>query len=95
MPKAKNSFTETKTFEKPVILTVEELADYLKVSKWTLQDWRLRGTGPKFIYVNNVKKYYRLDDVLEWMEQRTITSSADKEECMGKSPQDTTMALEE
>lgn len=79
MPKIKDLLAEPKkVHEKPVIMTPDELAEYLGVSKWTLQTWRSNGRGPKYIHVNNVKKYYRLDDVLEWMTQRTLRSTSDK-----------------
>ena len=78
MPKIKDLLAEPKkVHEKPVIMTPAELADYLGVSKWTLQTWRRQGTGPKYIQANNVKKYYRLDDVVEWMNQRTLASTSD------------------
>lgn len=81
MTKTKDLHIDPKPSNKPILLTIAELADYLKVSKWTLQDWRAKGTGPKYIRVNNVKKYYRLEDVVDWLDQHTLTSSSDKGGC--------------
>jgi excisionase family DNA binding protein len=51
------------------LLTPAELAARLGVSRFTLRNWRLRKTGPKWAKIGKAIRY-RLDDVREWEKQR-------------------------
>ncbi len=53
------------------LLTTNELALYLKVSRWTLNQWRKEKSIP-FIKMNRCIRY-RLSDVNTWLEQQTCT----------------------
>jgi predicted DNA-binding transcriptional regulator AlpA len=42
------------------------------VSRRTLQSWRLRGRGPRYIKVQRSVRY-RLSDIEEWLAAQTVT----------------------
>ena len=75
MPKIKDLLADPKTkpSEIPERLTEQDLADYLEVSLQTAQEYRRRGTGPKFVQINRSNKFYRLQDIVEWLERRAVT----------------------
>ena len=43
------------------LLTIEELADFLKVSKITIRNWVKSGTMPKDCYIRAGSRTYRFD----------------------------------
>lgn len=47
-------------------LNSQELADWLKVPKRTVEGWRSRGTGPPACKVGAAVRYLRAD-VMEWI----------------------------
>lgn len=49
-------------------LTIDELAEELKVSKNTIYDWRHKGTGPRAARLGNHLRFRR-QDVEKWIEQ--------------------------
>ena len=58
------------------IMTPEELAGVLKIQPRTLYDWRLAGTGPRYVPLGRGKRAdirYRRRDVEEWMDRNTRT----------------------
>lgn len=56
--------------------TAEEVSAVLHTPINTLNDWRIKGSGPKFIKLGRAV-YYRRDDVLAWLDERTFTSTAE------------------
>ena len=40
-----------------------------------LQNWRLRGGGPRYVKVGSRSVRYRQSDLLKWIEDRTVTTS--------------------
>jgi len=42
-----------------------------------LQNWRLRGGGPKFIKVSGRSVRYRRRDLIEWAESRLVASTTE------------------
>jgi excisionase family DNA binding protein len=59
---------------KDELLTVDELAEKLKVPKQTLYAWRSKGVGPPgFLVGRHVR--YRLVDVEEWLDARRDADS--------------------
>jgi predicted DNA-binding transcriptional regulator AlpA len=50
------------------LLTENELSAELKVSRRTLQRWRLEGRGPRWIRVGKAPRY-RWADVQRWLEE--------------------------
>jgi excisionase family DNA binding protein len=52
-----------------LLLSTEELAEYLNIPVTTLYRWRGRGTGPRGIRVGRHTRY-RVADVESWLDQR-------------------------
>jgi excisionase family DNA binding protein len=55
----------------PTYLTPAELSDLLRIPSRTLEDWRLRGRGPKFARLGRGVRY-DLDDVIAWAEHQKV-----------------------
>jgi predicted DNA-binding transcriptional regulator AlpA len=52
------------------LLTPQQVADLLQVSTGTLENWRLKNHGPKFLKLGGQHRSpvrYRLQDVEDWM----------------------------
>jgi len=56
------------------LLTAEELAEMLSVRVETLNQWRYRGEGPRFVKSSRRFLRYRLSDVEAWLEQHAEKS---------------------
>ena len=54
-------------------LSESAAADYLGISKKTLQRWRFDHKGPIYAKLNNKPIRYHLPELDEWMDQQTIT----------------------
>lgn len=51
-----------------MLLTEQDLAEYLGLSVRTIQDWRRRGVGPRYVkFRRNVR--YRLEDVEDYLDK--------------------------
>jgi hypothetical protein len=53
----------------PAMIDSDELAVYLQVSKRTVEDWRLKGSGPAVTKLSNGRVSYRVDHILAWFDQ--------------------------
>ena len=53
-----------------------QTADRLNLSPRTLQQWRYRGGGPRYLKIGSAVRY-RPADVEVWLEQQTRTSTSD------------------
>lgn len=53
------------------LLTVEDLASLLHVSKGTLANWRSYGHGPKYTKVGGRVRYPRTE-IDQWLKNRTL-----------------------
>jgi excisionase family DNA binding protein len=60
------------------LLTVEEVADRLGVSKYTLYKWRKDGFGPSFLRLRGNDVRYEENDLREWIEWRKSGSLAEE-----------------
>ncbi len=58
--------------EERTVLRVREAADYLGLSSRTLEDWRWRRKGPKYVKLGRAIAY-RLVDLEAWLDKQTIT----------------------
>ena len=54
-------------------LSESEAADYLGISRKTLQRWRFDLKGPAYAKLNNKLIRYRLADLDEWMNQQLVS----------------------
>ncbi len=52
-------------------------ANYLGVEESTLQAWRSRGGGPRFVKINGRICRYRLEDLDAWIAERLRVSTSD------------------
>lgn len=52
------------------LLTPEDVAGMLGITPRTLQDWRLKGYGPKPVFLTARTVRYRLPEVENWIEKR-------------------------
>lgn len=52
------------------LMTAQELADYLGVSRWSVYRWNSLGTGPRRIKAGGVVRY-RWADVEDWIEEES------------------------
>jgi excisionase family DNA binding protein len=60
-----------------ILLTVEEAAARLKISKHTLNRWRVTGEGPPFIKYGPRLVRYREAVLDEWAAKRTRASTSE------------------
>lgn len=60
------------------LIDEKHAAEYLGYTTRALQNWRLRGGGPKFVRVSARSIRYRVSDVEAWVEARVCTSTSDQ-----------------
>lgn len=61
----------------PDILNTEQTAEYLGLSKPTLERMRLKGNGPKFAKLGSSVRY-RKADLDAWLESRLVRSTSEQ-----------------
>lgn len=59
------------------LLTEKEVAKMTGFSIRTLQSWRTRGGGPRFVKISARCVRYRIEDVEAWIDERLRTSTSD------------------
>lgn len=66
-----------KTAPREPLIDTDGAAELLRVSRRTIEAWRLRGGGPRFVRVGRAVRY-RVRDIEDWIElgERTSTSDA-------------------
>ena len=72
------------------LLTEDQVAQVLNVSNRTLQTWRLRGGGPKFVRISSRCIRYQPCDVAAYINQRIVVSTSDPGQQVSKPVSDTT-----
>ncbi|MHA7826185.1 MAG: helix-turn-helix transcriptional regulator [Roseovarius sp.] len=60
------------------LVTEYEAADMLCYSVRALQNWRHRGGGPRFVKVSSRSVRYRIADILEWIDERTVAHTSEE-----------------
>ncbi len=60
------------------LLTEGQVAGLLNVSIRTMQGWRLRGGGPKYIKVSPGAVRYRRGDITNFLDARTFASTSEE-----------------
>ncbi len=66
---------ETLPQDPDALLTESQVVLLFNISARTLQSWRLRGGGPKFIKAGRAVRYRRRD-LLDWVEQSTVENTS-------------------
>lgn len=59
------------------LLNEKEAAEMLRYSVRALQNWRLRGGGPKFIKVSGRSVRYAISDLNAWIEERRVSHTSE------------------
>jgi len=67
---------EDEIFNLDRLIDEKEAADLLCYSVRALQNWRHRGGGPKFIKVSSRSVRYRVRDIQEWVENKTVSNTS-------------------
>ena len=62
------------------LLREKPAAKYMDLSVRTLQAWRHRGGGPRFIRISSRCIRYRKSDLDEWLESRRVRSTSERTE---------------
>jgi predicted DNA-binding transcriptional regulator AlpA len=63
-------------YEVDRLLTVREVAEFLRCSKSSLDKWRLTGDGPRFVCVGS-RVRYRASEVIAFIERQTRASTSE------------------
>ncbi|NCC61329.1 MAG: DNA-binding protein [Verrucomicrobiae bacterium] len=59
------------------MLTPEQTSRMLCISPRTLENWRYRGMGPKYLQISKRCIRYRLSDIEEWQQSILRKSTSD------------------
>lgn len=59
------------------LVNEKEAAAFLGYTVRALQNWRIRGGGPKFVKVSARSIRYRFRDLLEWSESLLVSSTSE------------------
>ena len=59
------------------LLTEVQAAEVLNLSIRTLQAWRVRGGGPRFVRLSGRAVRYRNSDLAAYIEARTVANTSD------------------
>lgn len=59
------------------LINEKEAAEYIGHSVRALQNWRLRGGGPKFIKVSGRSIRYRRIELDEWANSKLVSSTSE------------------
>jgi excisionase family DNA binding protein len=60
------------------LLTEQEAAMLLSVSHRTLQNWRVRGGGPRFVKIGGRIVRYRRGDIATWVETQVRSHTSER-----------------
>lgn len=59
------------------LINEQQAATFLGYTVRALQNWRLRGGGPRFVKVSSRSIRYRRRDLIEWVEQRLRSNTSE------------------
>lgn len=59
------------------LINEKEAAEFLGYTVRALQNWRIRGGGPKFVKVSARSVRYRFRDLLTWSESLIVSSTSE------------------
>lgn len=59
------------------LVNEKEAAEFLGYTVRALQNWRIRGGGPKFVKVSARSVRYRFRDLLAWSESLLVSSTSE------------------
>lgn len=56
--------------EEDILLTPDDVARMMRVSRRTVSTWRYRGKGPRYVHVTHNCVRYRVSEVRKWLSDR-------------------------
>ena len=59
------------------LLTQKQVSKILGVQTRTLESWRIRGGGPKFVRISARCIRYKIAEIREWIDKRTKSSTSE------------------
>lgn len=59
------------------LLLPQEVAEMLRVEVETLEGWRSKGSGPRYLKFGKREIRYRPSEVLRWLDERVCSSTWD------------------
>ena len=59
------------------LIDEKEAASFLGYTVRALQNWRIRGGGPKFVKVSARSIRYRRRDLINWIEAHTVSHTSE------------------
>jgi excisionase family DNA binding protein len=62
---------------KDKVMTTKQAAEYLAMSHKTLEDWRRKGEGPRFIKVGSRSVRYRQSELDAWITEATFVHTGE------------------
>jgi predicted DNA-binding transcriptional regulator AlpA len=71
------------TRERSPLLDEAGAASYLKISRKTMEGWRLRGGGPPYVRISHRCVRYRPEDLDAWLEARIFNHTAEETSSVG------------
>ncbi len=59
------------------MISEQEAAEFLGYSVRALQNWRVRGGGPRFVKVSGRSIRYRRRHLIEWADAKTVSHTSE------------------
>lgn len=75
--RAKAMLPHVDAVEPDNLLDENRAAEFISVNARTLQQWRLRGTGPRFVRISSRCVRYRYRDLVSWAEKLLRSSTSE------------------
>jgi len=76
--KHKESTENTISVDPERLMTETEAAAFLGVTRRALQQWRLNGSGPKYVKISQRCVRYRRIELIKWSEERLRSSTSER-----------------
>ncbi len=73
----RTSLSQPEYVDADIFLNEARAAELLSVNPRTLQQWRLRGTGPKFVRISTRCVRYRYRDLMAWADRLLRSSTSE------------------
>jgi len=74
---AATAVSQSDPVDADLLINETRAAELLNVNPRTLQQWRLRGTGPKFVRISSRCVRYRYRDLMRWAEDLLRSSTSE------------------
>ena len=64
-------------YDLDALIPEDQAAEFLGFTARALQNWRIRGGGPRFVRISSRAVRYRRRDLIEWTEQHLVSSTSE------------------